>query len=385
MKILVAHNAYQQSGGEDAVVKSEIALLRDHGHEVFEYNRHNDELARIFPVRTAAATLWSRRTSAEIGAICGSKRPEVLHVHNTFPLISPSLYWAAAKADVPVVQTLHNFRLLCPQAMLLREGHVCEICIGRTPLSGVRHACYRSSRGQTAVLTSMLLLHRAMGTFSHKVARYIALSEFARAKFVEGGLPAPRIVVKPNFVNLPAPPSGARRGLLYVGRLSHEKGIAVLAAAAKALTQQGSLTIAGTGPAKDILTDSTAIDAVGLLNTDQVTAAMCGAVALVVPSICYENFPRTLVEAFACGLPVLASRLGSLAELVDDGVTGLHFEAGNSTDLAIKMQWALAHPERMAEMGHAARLFYERHYTADINYARLLTIYREAIASRARH
>lgn len=383
MKVLLAHNAYQQRGGEDAVVEAEAALLRSRGHEVLEYRRHNDELAAMGRAQAALGTLWSTRTRAELGALLRAERPDVLHVHNTFPLISPSLYWAAADCGVPVVQTLHNFRLLCPQAMLLREGRVCESCVGRLPLAGVVHGCYRGSRAQTGVLAGVLVLHRAMGTWAHKVHRYIALNDFCRAKFIEGGVPAARIAVKANFVDLPAPPHGPRAGLLYVGRLAPEKGMAVLVDASRELPA-GSVRVAGAGPDGALLQGLAALVPLGALPGAQVVGEMQGALALVMPSLWYENFPRTLVEAFACGLPVIASRLGAMAELVDDGVTGLLVMPGDAADLALKMQWALDHPERMAAMGRAARGVYEARYTADINHGQLLAIYRDAIAEQAR-
>jgi len=383
VKVVVAHNAYQQRGGEDAVAEAEIALLREHGHTVLSYTRHNDELAApgVSRLRVAADTLWSRRTRAEMAQLLQRERPDVLHVHNTFPLISPSLYWAADACAVPVVQTLHNFRLLCPQAMLLRDGRVCEDCVGRAPWPAVVHGCYRGSRAQSALLAGMLQLHRKLGTWAHKVTRYIALNEFCRSKFIEGGLPAGRIVVKPNFVDLPPPAPGERHGLLFVGRLSQEKGVAVLATAASALPAD-TLRVAGSGPDAAALA-LPQVRLLGALNGADVAREMAGAVALVLPSLWYENFPRTLVEAFACGLPVLTSRLGALAELVQDGVTGLHVTPGDAVDLAAKMRWALDNPERMAAMGRAARVRYEAAYAAEANLVQLLAIYDDAIAARA--
>jgi glycosyltransferase involved in cell wall biosynthesis len=383
MRVLIAHNAYQQRGGEDMVAEAEAQLLRDHGHEVLNYQRHNDELAHIGRLQAAVDTLWSRRTTRELGELLRTRRPDVVHVHNTLPLISPSIYAAADAAGVPVVQTLHNFRLLCPQAMLLREGRVCESCVGRTPWAGVLHACYRGSRAQSGVLAGMLVLHRALGTWATKVQRYIALNAFCRDKFIEGGLPAARIVIKPNFVDLPAPPSQPRRGLLYVGRLAPEKGITTLAQAARSLPP-GSLRVAGTGPEAERLAGLPAVVMLGALNAQQVAQEMAQAVALVVPSLWYENFPRTLVEAFACGLPVLASRLGALQSLVQDGLTGLHVEPGDAAAWATAMGAALGDAPRMAAMGAAARALYEREYTAQANHRLLLTIYEEAIAERRR-
>lgn len=378
LRVLVAHGEYQQRGGEDAVVEAEVALLRANGHAVHEYRRNNLDVTGLGRVALAAQTVWSARTTREFNALMASFRPDVLHVHNTLPLISPSIYWAAHRAGVPVVQTLHNFRLLCPQALLLREGKVCEDCVGKLPWRGAVHGCYRGSMAQTTVLAGMLALHRAIGTWQHKVTRYIALNAFCRDKFIEGGLPADKIVVKPNFVDLPAPPETAREGFLFVGRLSQEKGVAVLADAL-ARVPQARLHVAGTGPEQSRLDGLAGVALLGALDGPAVYARMRHSAALLMPSIWYEGFPRSLVEAFACGLPVIASRIGALATLVDDGVTGLLFEPGDAADLAQKMGWAWAHPERMATMGHSARAAYEATMTGAANLRLLLDTYTAAI------
>ena len=383
LRVLVAHNSYQMRGGEDAVVDAEVALLRSHGHAVTEYRRHNDELLDMRTLDAAVDTLWSRKTSHDIAALIAEARPDVIHVHNTFPLISPSLYWAAHRHGIPVVQTLHNFRLLCPQAMFLRDGKVCEDCLGHVPWRAVKHACYRESRGQSAALGSMLVIHRMLGSWQSKVARYIALNEFCKNKFIEGGLPADRIAVKPNFVDFEAPLARPRTGFLFVGRLSPEKGVDVLARAASEISGL-QLRVAGTGPAEYALNGVPGVERLGALAEARVREEMSGAIALVLPSIWYENFPRTLVEAFACGLPVIASRIGALAELVEDGVTGLLFTSGDAPDLASKIRWALASPDKMAEMGRTARARFEEKYTPERNYVQLLEIYSAAILRKER-
>ena len=361
-----------------------LALLRDKGHEVIEMRRDNQQIAAMSRTGLAAQTLWSCRTQAGAQALLRTHRPAVVHVHNTFPLISPSLYWACAKAGVPVVQTLHNFRLACPQAMFLRDGKVCERCLGKTPWPALAHGCYRESRAQTAVVVGMLALHRTLHTFERKVTRYIALNEFCKSKFVQAGLPAQRIAVKPNFAVVERPARlFAREGLLFVGRLSAEKGIEVLAQAWAECLGLG-LRVVGSGPLDASLDSLAGVELVGNRPPDQVLAEMTSAVALVLPSICYENFPRTLVEAFGAGLPVIASRIGSLAELVDHGLTGLLFNAGDATDLARTMRWAHEHPDEMAAMGRNARARYESHYTPDINYRQLRAIYRDAIDDKQR-
>ena len=383
LRVLLVHNAYQQSGGEDSVVADELALLRRKGHEVIELRRDNHEIPAISRPSLAVQTLWSHATQDQALALLREHRPAVVHVHNTFPLISPSVYWACARAGVPVVQTLHNFRLACPQAMFLRDGKVCESCLGKMPWPAIAHGCYRNSRVQTAVVVGMLALHRSLGSFEQKVTRYIALTEFSKAKFIQAGLPAQRIVVKPNFADVPPPlrDQKPRNGLLFVGRLSAEKGIDVLREAWRGCGDTTTLRVAGTGPAASLLQGQQGVEMLGLRSQEQVKADMQAAIALVVPSICFETFGLVVVEAFGAGLPVIASRLGSLAELVEHGKTGLLFDPGDALDLRRTMQWARDHPHRMAQMGGNARARYESHYTSDNNYEQLMTIYRSAIAA----
>lgn len=381
LRILLAHNAYQHKGGEDTVVEAEIALLRTYGHAAETYFRSNDDVTGMSSLALARHTLWSPRTSHDLVEQIRRFQPDVIHVHNTFPLISPSLYWAAERAGVPVVQTLHNFRLMCLNALFLRDGKVCEDCMGQVPWRGVVRACYRGSYAASAALAGMLTLHRGLGTYRNQVARYIALNEFCRGKFIEGGLPAERVVVKPNFVDFDMPQPVARAGLLFVGRLSVEKGVATLAQA-MTLLPDAKLRVAGDGPEAELLDGAAGVTRLGGLPGETVRQEMSRAAALVVPSICYENFPRTIVEAFACGLPVIASRIGALAELVRDGETGLLFEPGNPRDLADKLAWAQAHPEQMAEMGHTARAQYEAEFSAEVNYRRLMEIYAAVLAEQ---
>lgn len=379
MRIVFTHNVYQQRGGEDSVVDDEVQLLRANGHEVELYRRDNHDLASMGKLAAVRDTLWSMRTQQEVKAVLKRFRPDIIHTHNTFPLISPSIYWTAAKCHVPVVQTLHNFRLLCPQAMLLREGKVCEDCVGKLPWRGVARRCYRGSLPQSAALASMLVLHHGLGTYAGKVTRYIALNDFCREVFVRGGLPAKRLSVKPNFVADPGLGTAARAGFLYVGRLSAEKGIATLADALAAAPSQ-QCEVIGTGPEERVIGKLPNVKMAGWQQGDYVAERMKNSLALVLPSLCYENFPRTLVEAFACSLPVIASRLGAMAALIQDGETGLLFEPGNAKNLAAKLAWAQAHPDAMRGMGEAARREYESKYTPLRNLDMLLAIYREAIA-----
>jgi glycosyltransferase involved in cell wall biosynthesis len=380
-RVLIIHNRYRHRGGEDTVVEAELELLRRKGHTVELLERHNDELDLINRVTVAAHTLWSPQTVRDVESISARFKPDVIHVHNCVPLISPSVFWAAHRAGVPTVQTLHNFRVLCPQAMFLRNGKVCEACLGNVPWRAVWHACYRGSVTQSAVMLGMLQAHRVIGTWRTGVDCYIALNAFCRAKFVEGGLPSERISIKPNFVDLPAPLPRQREGFLYVGRLSEEKGIHVLAKAWRQSQPALFLSVAGSGPLENVLSGTAGVTMLGALSFAAVIERMTSATALVMPSICYENFPRTLVEAFACGLPVISTRIGALAQLVEHGKTGLLAEPGDAVDLARQVAWAARHPEALLEMGRNARRHYELNWTGDVNYKQLVAIYDHVIAT----
>jgi glycosyltransferase involved in cell wall biosynthesis len=381
MKILIAHNAYQQCGGEDSVVEAEAALLRSRGHDVEIYRQHNDDIKTMSPATVAMRTIWSSRSADDVAEACRRFQPDVIHVHNTFALISPSLYWSASRNNVPVVQTLHNFRLLCPQSMFLRDGKICEDCIGKLPWRAVTHKCYRASAAQSAVLTTMLATHRMIGTYQERVTRYIALNRFALDKYVEGGLPPERFRIKPNFVESTAVPEwGNRSGGVYVGRLSEEKGLRVLADAA-AMLDAHDIRVIGRGELEPMIQSQFGSNYLGFLSLDEIMRHMRSAQFLVLPSISYENSPRTIVEAFACGLPVIASRRGALTDIVHDCETGLLFEPGDATDLAHKIEWARAHPKQMEAMGRAARTEYEERYTPERNYSQLMDIYEDAIST----
>jgi glycosyltransferase involved in cell wall biosynthesis len=379
LRVLIVHNAYQQWGGEDSVVQSEVALLRQRGHPVETLIRHNDDVTGMSRVQLAREALWSSRTVAELQGLKATFRPDVIHVHNTLPLVSPSVFWGADQADVPVVQTLHNFRLMCPQAMFVRNGQICEDCLGGLPWRGVLRGCYRDSVAQSAVVAATTVLHRAIGTYRHKVDRYIALNAFCRNKFIEGGLPAERIVIKPNFVDVAGVPSWeGRRGGLYLGRMTEEKGIPILMEALRLSGLASDFESVGGGPLDAAVAEALGPRHAGFQPAEAVPGFLARVAYMVVPSVWYEGFPRTIVEAYAAGVPVIASRLGSLAEVVDDGVTGLLFEPGDAQDLARKLSWAQSHPEAVRAMGQAARRVYEERYTPDQGHAQLIHIYESA-------
>jgi glycosyltransferase involved in cell wall biosynthesis len=386
MRILVAHNFYQQAGGEDQCLAAEVAMLQGNGHEVISYCAHNDSIDGMSRLDLAARTIWSRPAYREVRELIQRHRPRIAHFHNTFPLISPAAYYAARAENVRVVQTLHNFRLLCPNALLFRDGRVCEDCLGRPiPWPGVVHRCYRGNCLATAGIATMLTAHRAIGTWCRAVDVYIALTEFSRSKLIEGGLPADKIVVKSNFV-YPDPRPGSATGNygIFVGRLSAEKGLDTLLTAWKELGSRVPLKVVGDGPLATMVEQAIAKDpSIEWLRrqpSDAVYELVGAAKFLVVPSQCYENFPRVVIEAFAKGTPVIASNLGGMAEVVEHGRTGLHFEPGNSLDLTASVQRLLDNPLELRRMRQAAREEYERNYAAKSNYETLMSIYDRALA-----
>jgi glycosyltransferase involved in cell wall biosynthesis len=389
MRVLIVHNAYQQAGGEDAVVSAEKDLLLRAGNEVNEYLRHNHEIksgGTCSNITLGFRTVWSSRARNELHWLLKKCEPDVVHFHNTFPLISPAAYYACRELGVPVVHTLHNYRLFCAAGAFFRDGQVCEDCLTKNRWQAVRHACYRQSRGASATVVAMLSFHHRYGTWNKLVDRYIALSEFSRAKFVEAGLPAEKIVVKPNFI-FPDPKAGAesRAYAVFIGRLSEEKGLRTLLQAWGRVNPRYALRVIGDGPLFNDLQSEISrsslsnVHLYGRLPREVSLEVLQGAKVLILPSNCYENFPMAIAEAYACGTPVIASRLGAMQEIVHDGRTGLHFVPGDAGDLAKKAEWAWAHSDEMLEMGRNARMEYEANYTPERNYKILMEVYQQAM------
>jgi len=360
MRILVVHSRYAtgSSSGENRVVEDEVALLRDRGHDVDLWSPEPLEGGAAAKARMASAAVWSRSAVREVQARIRRGRTQVVHAHNLFPSLSPAIL---RPHDPPVVVTLHNYRLLCLPATFLRDGTRCELCLGRTPLQGVVHRCYRGSVLGSAALATSLTLHRLAHSFE-RVARYLAVSEFVKSKYVEAGWPAGRIVVKPNFADRAAGREGPGGDFVYVGRLSPEKGLAgLLPIWARC---EARLLVIGDGP------ERAALEAVAPANVrfagevpkEQVAEYLRAARALVLPSICYEGAPRTVVEAFAVGVPVIASRRGALPGIVTDGVTGRLAEPGNAPAWEAAVN-ELSDDRVSVRMGAAAAREWEERYS----------------------
>lgn len=388
MRVLMLHNRYLNAGGEDVVFASETGMLREHGCTVDLFEENNEKIESLGALRTGARSIWSLDSYRRIRGMLRAERYDAVHVQNFFPLISPSAYYAARAEGVPVVQTLHNYRLMCPPGTFLRDGRVCEDCLGKTvALPGIRHRCYRDSTAATAAVAAMVSVNRMLGTWRRMVDVYIALTEFGRGKFVEGGLPADRIMVKPNFV-LSDPGPGRPGGYaLFVGRLSPEKGIATLIDAWRKLGPRIALKVVGDGPLRASVEAAAGeiegIEYLGWQPGDGVMDLMGRAEFLVLPSLWYEGQSLVAIEALARGVPVIASDIGALAEVVRHEETGLRFRPGDADDLADKVESLLADDEARAGMRGRARAEFEARYTADRNYQMLMEIY-AAAARRSR-
>jgi glycosyltransferase involved in cell wall biosynthesis len=392
MKIVQVHNYYQWPGGEDVIVAQERDLLRAGGHQVLEYLRSNQEIVNgtlVTQIALAQRAVWSNDTLREFRALLQREKPDVVHVHNTFVMISPSIYWACAEENVPVVQTLHNFRLFCPQGTFLRDGKICEECVAHGLLRSVAHRCYHGSRFATGAAALLLAAHRCAGTWTHKIDCYIAVSQFARKKFEEGGLPPEKLVVKPHFVYPdPGPRAASGDYFVFVGRFTPEKGLPTVLNAWKQVETSVPLVIIGDGPLRKSLEAQVAeahlsrVIFRGQLSREQTLTAIQGAKVLICASECYEQGPATILEAYACGVPVIAPALGPIDEVVEDGRTGLLFQAGNAEQLAAKIEWTMNHERELDSMGRNARAKFEARYSAETNYAELLEIYERAISGR---
>ncbi|MGA6161385.1 glycosyltransferase [Amycolatopsis magusensis] len=385
MKVLVVHNRYraEQPSGENNVVDQEVALLAGAGHEVGLFERRSDEIAGMSLPRKAALPLkvpWNRAVRAELARRLHDDRPDVVHLHNTFPLLSPSVLAACADAGVPVVATLHNYTQICAPGTLYRDGHVCTDCVGRAPVPAVRHGCYRGSALATVPVAASLVLNRKR--WWSGVSRFFCISGAQREVLVSAGMPADRLVVKHNFVEDPGKTrTGAGEHVLFLGRITAEKGAGVLMAAWDRLGGTGlPLVIAGAGPMQDEVGrwahGRADVSYLGLRSKQQCRDLIARANTVVAPSTWLETFGLVIVEAMAAGVPTVAAAHGAFRELVEDGVTGLLHEPGDPSSLADRLREATG--DRNREMGRAARLAYERDFTPEIGLDRLVGGYRAA-------
>jgi len=389
VKVLIVHNYYSWRGGEDECFDAEIELLSSRGIQVVTYTQNSSRIDASKPLNLALRSIWSREDYKAVRLLIKKERPDLTHVENCFPLISPAVYYASQAEGVPVLQSLHNYRLLCLNSQLVRNGAVCEDCVNKfLPWPGVLHSCYFRGRAASATLASMLTVHRAIKTFTTKVNFYTAPTDFVRNKFIQSGFPEEKILLRPIFVaNDMGVGQGSGDYALFVGRLSPEKGLNVLLSACEKLGPGFPVKIIGSGPMEDQVRDMArrikGVEFLGRVPSEQLRESFRNARALILPSIWYEGSPAVIGEAFSAGVPVIASDLGGMSTLIDDGRTGLHFRPGDADDLAMKVRWAFSHHEEIERMRHSARREYETKYAPENSIQRQIEIYQMVIRQRS--
>ncbi|MEO1401603.1 MAG: glycosyltransferase family 4 protein [Cyanobacteria bacterium J06635_1] len=387
MRCLFVHNHYLERGGEDESVKAEIQMLRDQGHDVEVHIDTNERIAQIGKLSAGVQSIWSNPTYKAINQRLQSSTFDIVHIQNFFPLVSPAAHYAAKSNGVPVVQSLRNYRLICPNGLLHRNRQVCEQCVDKfIPLPGIQHKCYRNSYLASAVAATTLVTHRVLRTWQRQVDAFITPCEFTRQKFIQAGFPANKLFVKPNFVSFD--PGFSELGgdhFLFVGRLAPEKGLEILVEAWSRLDQRLKLKIVGSGPLEEWIRSKACqhkhIEYLGFQPHAITQGLISQAKALIFPSTWYETFGRVVIEAFASGTPVIASDIGGIPEMVRHERNGLLFAPKDSEDLIDKVLCLDASPDNNQKMRRNARDDFERYYTAESNYRILMDIYQKAIAS----
>jgi glycosyltransferase involved in cell wall biosynthesis len=386
MKILIIHNKYQEKGGEDNSFAIESQMLMDHGHEVETVVFDNAEISNTHSkIKLSYQLFYNNESARVIQHHINTFSPDIIHVHNFFYLASPSVFFVAKRNRIPVVFTVRNYRLICSGAYLLRNNVVCELCINKKfPMHGVIHKCHRNSFWQSAHLTAMTGLHKLLNTWNKKIDRFIVLTEFAKKKLLESSLELTesQIVVKPNFNEDHGYTEWDKRDnfYLFIGRLSEEKGIDVLLNAYR--HRPFELKIIGTGPlanmVKDIADKHSDVEYLGFRDNAFIIDLLKKSKALLFPSKWYEGMPRTILEAFSTGTPVISTDLDNINEIVKNEINGISFENGNPISLVEKIHEFEKHPTKEALYRKARETFISK-YTYDTNYKQLISIYEDLL------
>lgn len=385
LRILQLHNHHAGPGGAMEVLSHERELLSAAGHHVEQFTLPPAADLGLAPLRAGAKAVWNREAARETTLRIARFRPDVVHVHTPFPLMSPAVFRAAKRAGAPTVVTLHSFRFACVAATCHRDGRICEDCVGRrVKWPAVAHRCYHDSALGSGALVVSLLTHRATGTFHHDIDRYLALTGFARELMIRDGYPAEKIIVKPNSVPDTVGagrPDLASPYLLFAGRLIDVKGVRTLLAAwRRVTTDRVRLVVAGDGELRDLVRDAAVSDDRvewrGWLDESAVTRLMSGALATVVPSEWYEGLPLVILRSLSVGTPVVASDLENISkELLEDGA-GWAFRMGDPIDLARVMEAVAQDPDTVSGMRERARASFDVRYSPAVDTARLEAVYR---------
>lgn len=380
-KVLMVHNFYQIGGGEHTVFKNEVEMLRENGHEVIEYTRGNDELkkSKFKLLLLPFTTIWSWKSYKEVKKIIKEENIDVVHCHNTFPLISPSVYYAAHSQKVPVVQTIHNFRFLCPCGVFYRDGRICEDCLNEgTFKSAVKHKCYRNSKIQTMVVATMLRIHRKMGTYNR--INYIFLTEFNKQKFgklidIRGN----NVFIKPNFVNHSPElefKQCAEKTFIFASRLEENKGIKFLIEQWKKMPSEYKLHIYGAGPLEQYVQEqvqnNSNIQYLGFKTHDEIFKDMKQATAMIFPTLGYEGYPMIIAESMSIGCPVVSTNIGNAGSIVKSSKGGVLFDLNLKNSLKNAIENCVINHE---ELSFNAYQFYKEKMSKQKNYEQVIDIY----------
>jgi glycosyltransferase involved in cell wall biosynthesis len=386
MRILLIHNKYQQAGGENVVFEAECELLEKNSHRVekvlFDNHIIQSDLDRFL---AGVKSLYNFESANMLETAIRKFNPDVIHVHNIFPIASPAVFYIAEKHAIPIVATLHNYRLICPSATLFHNGKIYEKSIHSTfPLDAIYEGVYRNSKIETACAVLMTGIHKLLGTWKNKVDRYIVLTEFAKNKFLNSslGVPAEKMVVKPNFITDPGTGYYSREDFfLFIGRLTEEKGIKTILECAK--KSKKNIKIIGDGPLREEVQKQASLHSniqyLGFQDKETILDILKRAKALLFASLWYEGFPMTILEAFASGTPVICSKLGGPGEIVENNISGLHFTPGDAEDLAQKMLLLSQDKVLVSSLGKGARQAFLEKYSEESNYQTLLNLYIDVI------
>ena len=389
MRIVICHNYFRERGGEDQVFEDELELLTSHGHDVATFVKRNTDLSGLIPtIKTAIGTPWNRGASAELEDLVRKTKAEIVHFHNWVPQISPAGFYAARNAGAAVVQTLHNYRWVCPKGILFRDGSLCEDCVGkRVPWPAVLHSCYHASMVGSLFVGAAIGLHNAIETPARAIDAFIAPGQFIKQKMTAAGIPGDRIYIKSNFLPVdPGPGTGDGGYAMYLGRLSPEKKIDTLLAAWERLDGTIPLKISGDGPLRPVVEAAArrdpSIDYLGFAPNEALDGLLGSARVLVFTSGTYEAQPLTILESCAKGTPVIVARMGAMEELVEDTKTGWHFNPNDSDDLARVVAEVFEPSIDLAPIRKAVHGNYLEQFTPGPNHERAMEVYEAAIRHR---
>ena len=382
MRILFVHNFYQQAGGEDQVFLAEKDLMKEHGHEVHSYTVNNDNINSLWTkINTTINLSYSTKSKKNFSIALKKINPDIVHCHNFFPRLTPSIFDACLDENIPAILTLHNYRLVCPSVYLSKNNKPWELSIKKNPYWAVPYKVYQNSFIGTAAIAYMINYHKKRKTWQKKLDHIITLTKFAKNKFIESGFSPNNMVVKPNFISDPLKENNTRgQFALFIGRLSQEKGIEFLLESWKEI--DFPLKIVGDGPMMgNLKLQGNNVEFLGKIPNKSVKTLLQKAQFLVFPSQWYEGFPMVLVEAMACGTPVLVTNIGSMQEIITDELNGLHFELGNQKQFIEKVHQLMKDESLCQFLGDNGRRAYLEKYTPDVNYQQLISIYQDSISN----